>query len=418
MGGRAGVQRQGPLAALRGHARPPVGVQMVERLARHPGGEAFVEPQVVPPVHGDQVAEPLVRHLMGDGRRHVLAVFLGRQPGIDQQGALEVHDGPPVLHRREAARSRRRDEVQLGQRIGDAEVVVVVGENRGGLVQGIGRLGRLAAGDDHADVDAIDLAADPLEVPDRQEHQVGRHLRGGLEDGALQAAGERLHAGDRRVGNRHLAGGRHHAQLEAGLGRRVVPAGREPARIGVLELGDQDPLGTARRGVVQVEQPGGKAVDHAGVVDLHGMLARGQGMARAQGDGLAGGVEPDLRRGAVDRGVLDLQVEGIQRHRRDLLARLHLDGLGSGEGQLLRVRRDIDAVADRLNGQGQPERRPGLSGRSLDRGGRLRRRGPRAAEEDKGECAEREGKPGHGESIAPSGAKVSMSKTATAGRPI
>ncbi len=44
----------------------PLGVPVVGGLVLHPGGEAFVEPEVIPPLHGDHVAEPLVRHLVGD----------------------------------------------------------------------------------------------------------------------------------------------------------------------------------------------------------------------------------------------------------------------------------------------------------------------------------------------------------------
>ena len=44
----------------------PFGEQPVHRLGAYPRGETLVEPQVVPPVHGHQVAEPHVRHLVCD----------------------------------------------------------------------------------------------------------------------------------------------------------------------------------------------------------------------------------------------------------------------------------------------------------------------------------------------------------------
>ena len=42
----------------------PLRVRGGERLVGHPGGEPFVQPDVVPPLHGDEVAEPLMRHLV------------------------------------------------------------------------------------------------------------------------------------------------------------------------------------------------------------------------------------------------------------------------------------------------------------------------------------------------------------------
>ncbi len=44
----------------------PLGMPLGDGLVLHPGGEALVEPEVVPPLHGDHVAEPLVGHLVRD----------------------------------------------------------------------------------------------------------------------------------------------------------------------------------------------------------------------------------------------------------------------------------------------------------------------------------------------------------------
>ena len=53
--------------AVEGHS--PVGVPGLECLVGHPGGERLVEPDVVPPGVGDQVAEPHVRELVGRDAR-------------------------------------------------------------------------------------------------------------------------------------------------------------------------------------------------------------------------------------------------------------------------------------------------------------------------------------------------------------
>jgi len=38
----------------------------------HEGGKTFVEPEVSPPLHGDEVAEPLVRSFVANYNRHPL----------------------------------------------------------------------------------------------------------------------------------------------------------------------------------------------------------------------------------------------------------------------------------------------------------------------------------------------------------
>ncbi len=290
-----------------------------------------------------------MRHLVGDGCGDVLAILLARELRIDEEIALEVEDGPPVLHRTETAGAGGHHQIELGQGVGDAEIAVVIAQDGAGLAQGEGALGRLPAGNHHPDVDAVDLAADPLEVAEPEEHQIGRHLRRRLEHRALQAPGERLHLGGRGVGDRHLAGGRHHAQLERRLDRRIVPHRREPPGVGVLELGNQDPLGARRRDVVEVEQPGREAVDLAGVVDAQNVAAGGKLTAGIEGHRLAPGVDPGDRGRSIDPGPLDGQVQGVERHARHGPADLDIDRLRPREGQLLGVGGDVDAVADRLD---------------------------------------------------------------------
>src|SRR6266704_6846262 len=44
----------------------PVRAPVVHDLAGEPRGERLVQPQIVPPLHRDEIAEPLVDDLMGD----------------------------------------------------------------------------------------------------------------------------------------------------------------------------------------------------------------------------------------------------------------------------------------------------------------------------------------------------------------
>ena len=48
--------------------RVGIGLELGERLGRHERREPFLEPEVVEPAHRDQVAEPLVRDFVQDGR--------------------------------------------------------------------------------------------------------------------------------------------------------------------------------------------------------------------------------------------------------------------------------------------------------------------------------------------------------------
>ncbi len=106
----------------------PLGIEMIGALRAHPGGEAFVQPEIVPPRHRDEIAKPLVRHLVRDDREDVLLRVSRGSFRIEKQDALVVGDAAPVLHRA-AETAGERDQVELRQRIGHAEVIVVVMEN-------------------------------------------------------------------------------------------------------------------------------------------------------------------------------------------------------------------------------------------------------------------------------------------------
>ena len=90
-----------PRLALVGERHPRVlptvlGADDGAAVVGAPLGEGLVEPQVVPPLHGDEVAEPHVCQLVQD--RHV-AVEVGcrRHPGTEQV-LVSVSDAPGVLH--------------------------------------------------------------------------------------------------------------------------------------------------------------------------------------------------------------------------------------------------------------------------------------------------------------------------------
>ena len=153
-------------------------MQALRRAARHPRSESFVEPQVVPPAHRDQVAEPLMRDLVRGDVEDALLVRLRGDRRIEQHRVLEREDRAPVLHRaEEAAAARRGDVVELRQRVRSAEVIVVLAQHAHRRVERELRLIRLALLRDDAELGRAVLRGGAIEFAEPEEQQVGRHLR-------------------------------------------------------------------------------------------------------------------------------------------------------------------------------------------------------------------------------------------------
>ena len=95
-------------------------IELVERLGRHVRGESLLEPEVVEPPHGDQVAEPHVGDFVENCRK---AAKPARERGAlaEDEPVLVVEDGAGVLH---AAKGKGggEDEVELLERVGSPEV--------------------------------------------------------------------------------------------------------------------------------------------------------------------------------------------------------------------------------------------------------------------------------------------------------
>ena len=106
----------------------PVGVRGGERLVRHPRGESLVQPDVVPPRHRDEIAEPLMRHLVREHRFDRLAHRHRRRLLVGQQVGFAVEDRRGVLHGagREVGHG---DDVELLEGVLDGVVAVVEMEN-------------------------------------------------------------------------------------------------------------------------------------------------------------------------------------------------------------------------------------------------------------------------------------------------
>ena len=95
-------------------------------------GEGLVEPQVVPPGHGDHVPEPHVGQLVQD--RHGSPLHAGLDGPGSEDVVVAVGDAAGVLHR-SGVELGNEDLVVLGEGVGGGEQVLVVGEAPLGQVQ-------------------------------------------------------------------------------------------------------------------------------------------------------------------------------------------------------------------------------------------------------------------------------------------
>lgn len=88
---------------------------MVDGEPANPSREALVEPQLAPPIHGDQIAEPLMCQLVSDNVCDTVAIAVCRCFRVKKDGScadlfsaniqnhvkpyLPVGDETPILHR-------------------------------------------------------------------------------------------------------------------------------------------------------------------------------------------------------------------------------------------------------------------------------------------------------------------------------
>ena len=154
----------------------PVRVDGVDGDVFHHVGKALVEPEVIPPVHRDQVTKPLVRQFMGDHSGDQLLHVQGGVVRIEQEVGFPVGYQSPVFHGpsgevgqgqlpgvRQRVRSLVEVFVELDGPLGDVE----------GKVEFLWLVG---LGSEDADLDAgLGFRQLALHFPEGKGYQVGGH---------------------------------------------------------------------------------------------------------------------------------------------------------------------------------------------------------------------------------------------------
>mmetsp|Transcript_24042 Transcript_24042/g.34928 ORF Transcript_24042/g.34928 Transcript_24042/m.34928 type:complete len:332 (+) Transcript_24042:123-1118(+) len=242
-----GIQPEGCAQVVVDELLPhlPLREEGVRGVGLGPGGEPLVEPEVVPPLHGHQVAEPLVGQLVGHHGAHPLLLLAGGLLLVNEQVYLAVGHQAPVLH---GTHGKLGDghHVQLGQGVRHLEEVVVEVQAPAPHVQGeLARLG-LPRGRVHAHEHVVlGVLLHKVKLAHADGDQVRGHLWGGHEHHLLAAILQGVDLLLRHVAEGGEVLGHHNGELKAGLQGRLVPAGEALAGVQGLKLSGSHIFGLA-----------------------------------------------------------------------------------------------------------------------------------------------------------------------------
>ena len=332
----------------------------LDRLGLHPGGEALVQPDVVPPLHRDQIAEPLVGDLV---RQDLGDVGAGcdRGFGVGEQQRLAIENRRGVLHRarREVGHS---DDVELLEGIFLGVVAVVVLDDLfGGLERESGQP-LLVRGRADADRNVVGRPFVALEVTDGEGDEIRGHLRRSREGDGVLARWAGLVGHHCAVRDRMIAGVDDCRQRERRLERRLVERREHAPRVGRLELGDRV---AAVVGLTQI-QPAQLIVQDALIGDLNPCRAGGNLDRDGERRLILGRIEGHrrgLRLAASDNlHVAKRDLGGVENDRLRRRLQRHVDRFATGKGRLRQIRLDGQIVVRRDDGIGQPLRVGGNGG--------------------------------------------------------
>ncbi len=248
----------GPGLAAVGEGDPPgvVPGRGDLRVRAHEVRERLLQPQVVPPLHGDQVAEPHVRHLVQDD------VGPGLVGGVGHLGAedelLAEGDQARVLHRADVVLRYERlvvlaegvrvvelvvEEVQALLGDGEDLVRVEVLRQRGPAHRGQRDLQAAAV----RQQPAVVVPGDVVRPGDDGGDVAGDARRRGEAPGQRVALGDGVATGG-GVGEHRPVGRRGHREAVRRLQVGLLEGGEHPARVGGLVLGVEVGLAVDRVG--------------------------------------------------------------------------------------------------------------------------------------------------------------------------
>src|SRR5689334_5724780 len=103
----------------------PFRLPSLQRLGFQPGCESLLQPDVIPPLHGDKIAERLMGNLVGNDRTDLLVGVTGSVALIDEKRRIPESDGPGIFHG-PSREVRQANEIEFFERILNSEVVVEI----------------------------------------------------------------------------------------------------------------------------------------------------------------------------------------------------------------------------------------------------------------------------------------------------
>ncbi len=340
VGGGALVGVVAPGFAGDGEVGPGVGVLggFGDGLVAHVFGEGLVEPDVVPPLEGDEVAEPHVGHFVGDDHDAGLAFGVGDGRAEDEFVAEGDESG--VFHR---AGVEFGDEcLVVGvEGVGLVEFLVVAVEAAGGEVEEFLGVGVEVGGEGLAYVEAEGDAAvfGAYGVPGSggDGHEVGADGRGGGElpvpFGGVSGAGGDAVAEDGPLGGRGDGG------VEDGFEVGLVEGGEDAGGVGEAALGVD--VGGLVEGVGEaVHALAGVGVGRFGLYAQF-VFALGEGGEGVSAVGRGGRVEVGAVEGDAAQAAGGQFDEGV----RPWFAYVEADGGGGAEAFLAAGEVEVDGVA-------------------------------------------------------------------------
>ena len=229
--------------ALDAETRPPLPIRSVGIACCdfHEGGERLVQPDAIPPAHGDQVTEPHVGQFVCHNVSDKLLLVLGARFGVDEEQTLAECDAAEVLHRpgREIG---ERDKVHLLPGVSNSVVLLKPTKAECADIKTKSGQVTFAWHVDNAERGSVNIdCLGGFEPTDNERDQVGaHHHRVGKANGSSTSIDRAFYFWS--VGDCRQALGNIQRHPKYGLVLRFVPAWESTTAIGCLHLCGGDDL--------------------------------------------------------------------------------------------------------------------------------------------------------------------------------